>query len=129
MSDGVTVGFSVARVMRYCKNRAAGAAMMAWRGSVCSPDQSLQVQDVRQDPLQLASVRGQASQQVQLLLAGKGRPPFQGEGEAEHGGEGRPHVVRHRLQERVLQVVELPKALGRLTLCIQGPLDLRNRTP
>ena len=69
---------------------------------------------------------GDAVRQVlRVVLVELDVAAFQGDREAEDRGERRAQVVRDRLQERVLHLVERPQALGGLALDVEGALELR----
>ena len=89
------------------------------------PVQPVQVEQVRQQLIQLASVRGQAPHQVLTFLSGKvDLLPLEGQGKAEEVGERGPELVGHGVEELVLHLVQGPQALRRLALDRQGSFQV-----
>ena len=79
--------------------------------------QPVEVEQVRQQPLELAGVRGDAAHQVErVLLRQLELRLLERERRAQDRGQRRPQVVRDGLQERVLHLVERAQPLRGLAL-------------
>ena len=78
-------------------------------------DQPVQVQQVGEQPLELARVRLQAVDQVPRLGVGQvDLGAAEGERDPEDGGERRAQLVGDRIEEHVLHLVQGAQAFGRL---------------
>jgi hypothetical protein len=85
----------------------------------------VQVEQVLEQPLQLAGLLDQHPDQVKGLLAGQVEPgPLQGDGHPEHGRERGAQVVGDGPQEGVLQVVHGSQPVGGGQLAAQAVLEL-----
>ena len=94
--------------------------------------QAVEVQQVRQQSLELAGVRGDPPEQVECVLTGHVQLGlFERERRTQDRGERGPQVVGDRLEERVLHLVECAQSLRRLALAPEGlgvlPLALLQR--
>ena len=82
----------------------------------------VEVEEVRQQAVELAGVGRDPSDEVVLVLAGDlllTEAPLERQGAAEDARERRPEVVRHGLEERVLHLVERAQPGGRLLLGVE----------
>ena len=94
--------------------------------------ETVQVQQVGDDAIEAPGVGRDAAGQV-LRFGGRQVQvvSFQGPGQAEDRRQRRPQVVGHRLQERVLHVVDFAEAFahhaldGEVALEVLGPVLLR----
>ena len=87
--------------------------------------QAIQVEQVRDEPVELPGVLGDAPRQVaHLVLLELQVVASHRDGQAQDPGERRPEVVRDGLQERVLHLVDDAEALRGLALQRQVALQL-----
>ena len=84
----------------------------------------VQVQQVGDDAVELARVHRDARSEVVRLVRPEIGLALERDGEPEDRGEGRPQVVRDRLQERRLELVDRAELGGLLALGLERAFEL-----
>ena len=90
-----------------------------------APVQTVEVEQVPEQQIQLSRVGRQAPDELGLFVAIElDVLPLERERDPEHRRERGPQFVRHRVEERPAKLIERPQTLARLSLDVERQLEL-----